>query len=542
MLISDQYSKNKTTSMDQTPKQQVAEKLRQAANVLVTVSKDPSVDQLAAGIGLTLMLNKLGKHTTAVFSGKIPDVMQFLEPEKTFAATVDSLRDFIVSIAKDKADKLRYKVDGDVVKIFITPYRTTITKDDIKFEQGDFNVDAVVALGVTNRDDVDAAIVAHGRILHDATVISVNTGDTVSTLGSIDWHEPTAGSLSEMLVSISEALEGNLLDAQMATAFLTGIVSATDRFSNERTSPKVMTMAAQLMAAGANQQLIATNLGKDGQIMPGANAEEPGVLNVADDGSPNEASAIVSHDVMPALDLPKPAEPAPEDIVLQASLPPEPTPTPEPTVPEPAPVIEPVQPEPAPAITPARDDKAGIVSDARGFGPHTEWQDNPTLGGTFNATSDAAHEAAKLDKENLNNEILSHAGAKSEQAEAEASLEKARQAVASAMQAQEFTPEHNPLMGVGAQPMPLTSPDLPAAPDLNTMPPVAPPPLPPPLPDFAAPAAPNLSPAAMPMPTGPASSGSTSAPSVVQPSSHDFMLPPLPTPTNNDQNTPTAPL
>jgi hypothetical protein len=46
----------------------------------------------------------------------------------------------------------------------------------------------------------------------------------------------------------------------MATAFLTGIVAETQRFSNTKTSPKVMTMAAQLMAAGANQQLIATKL------------------------------------------------------------------------------------------------------------------------------------------------------------------------------------------------------------------------------------------------------------------------------------------
>src|SRR5262249_54933083 len=47
---------------------------------------------------------------------------------------------------------------------------------------------------------------------------------------------------------------------QMATAFLTGIVAETNRFSNNKTSPKVMTMSAQLMAAGANQQLIVSKL------------------------------------------------------------------------------------------------------------------------------------------------------------------------------------------------------------------------------------------------------------------------------------------
>ena len=47
---------------EQSPKQLVIEQLKNAKNVLVTVSRDPSVDQLAACIGLTLMMNKLDKQ------------------------------------------------------------------------------------------------------------------------------------------------------------------------------------------------------------------------------------------------------------------------------------------------------------------------------------------------------------------------------------------------------------------------------------------------------------------------------------------------
>jgi nanoRNase/pAp phosphatase (c-di-AMP/oligoRNAs hydrolase) len=57
--------------MDEQQKQLVL-KLKDAQNVLVTVSKNPSVDQLAAAIGLTLALNKLDKHATAVYSGQTP--------------------------------------------------------------------------------------------------------------------------------------------------------------------------------------------------------------------------------------------------------------------------------------------------------------------------------------------------------------------------------------------------------------------------------------------------------------------------------------
>lgn len=259
------------------PKQLLSERIKNATNILVTVSRDPGIDELSAALALTLLLNKIDKHATAVFSGKIVPAMEFLKPEKTFEGTVDSLRDFIIALDKNKADRLRYKVEDDVVRIFITPYRTVIGEKDLAFSQGDFNVELIIALGVEKREDLDAAVTAHGRILHDATVATINVTDQNSSLGAIDWTDASASSFSEMLMSLSESLKPGVLDEQIATALLTGIVSATERFANDKTTPKVMTMAAQLMAAGANQQLIVTKLQEGNEL--------PTPRNTAADGS-----------------------------------------------------------------------------------------------------------------------------------------------------------------------------------------------------------------------------------------------------------------
>lgn len=268
-------------------KQQIVERIKSSTNILVTVSTDPSVDELSAALGLTLLLNKLNKHATAVVSGELPPAITFLDPQKTFENSVDSLRDFIIALDKEKADHLRYKVEGDVVKIFITPYRTTISSEDLDFSQGNYNVELVIALGVKNKDHLDTALAAHGRILHDATVATLTAGDEVSDLGSLAWHDDNASSLSEMLVGLSEAIKTEKagLDEQTATAFLTGIVAATDRFSNNRTSSRVMTMAAQLMAAGANQQLIAAKLQEAHEIGP--KDDDTDASSTSSDGTTN---------------------------------------------------------------------------------------------------------------------------------------------------------------------------------------------------------------------------------------------------------------
>ena len=110
-------------------KQQIVERIKQSSNILVTVSNDPSIDQLASCIGLTLLLNKMDKHATAVFSGHVPSIIEFLHPEKTIETNTDSLQDFIISLDKDKADKLRYKVENDVVEYLLHLTKRQLVKE-----------------------------------------------------------------------------------------------------------------------------------------------------------------------------------------------------------------------------------------------------------------------------------------------------------------------------------------------------------------------------------------------------------------------------
>lgn len=287
--------------MDQVAKQSTIDRLMQANNVLVTVSSSPSVDQLAAAIALTLFLNKQGKHATAVFSGDVPSTIEFLQPDKTIEKNTDSLRDFIISLDKAKADKLRYKVEDNVVRIFITPYRTSISEKDFEFSQGDFNVDVVMALGVHSKEELDQAIVAHGRILHDATVISINNV-VGGSLGTINWQDQQASSLCEMLVELAEVIKADSFDAQMATAFLTGIVAETQRFSNAKTTSRTMSLSAKLMAAGANQQLVASQLQSKSSIAKAGSSKKD---EVKDDGT-----LEIEHEPEVSSPPPQPEKPA----------------------------------------------------------------------------------------------------------------------------------------------------------------------------------------------------------------------------------------
>lgn len=394
---------------DSKVKKQIIDKIKESNSVLVALNNSPTVDELSAALGLTLAINKIDKHATAVFSGDIPTAISFLEPEKTFENSVLSLQDFIIALDKDKADHLRYKVDGDMVKIFITPYRTTIDEGDLEFSQGDYNVDFVVAIGVQDANSLDKALQSHGQILQDATVASIELGDA-SGLGSITWSDKNASSYCEILASLVKDLSADksVLDEQISTALLTGIVAATDRFSNAKTSSRVMTIAADLMAAGANQQLIAVQLEQAEAISapaPAANAQKS--QPIPEDVTPAEAPVAaqpkaadgeldIRHDYRGDVD--QVTEQVAEDNQSEAASEAE-SELNRQLAPTAAPALPPVQPAVDYEETPLQG--AAHQSNI----PQIE----PSFGGTLNATTEEAAISARHDLErDQNRTILSH--------------------------------------------------------------------------------------------------------------------------------------
>lgn len=255
---------------DAVPK--VADKIQHATNILIALSKDPNVDEISAAIALAFVLDQQKKHVTAIYSGQTPNALEFLRPEETFQKDISSLQDFIIALNKSKADHLIYQVEGDYVKILITPYKGQIKKEDLEYSYSDYNVDLVIVFNVNSGSEIDSALSEYGRIMHDAMAINI-TSSVPGRFADLEWSDPSKSSVCEMVYDLLSELEIDNTPQEVATALLTGILSATERFSNNRTKPTTMAVASKLMEAGADQQLISSNILK--AETPAVAAENP---------------------------------------------------------------------------------------------------------------------------------------------------------------------------------------------------------------------------------------------------------------------------
>lgn len=258
--------------MDLTPKQQASEAIRQAEAILIVTGQRPNIDQVASVVALSLILRKFGKKVTTVITDPVPISAGFIT-EGNIEKSLTGLRDFIMhlDLSRAEVDKLKYTIENGKLNVHVIPFRGGFSQSDVTFAHGDYHYDLIIAMGVPSRSKLDRVLEQNPGLLAATPLLNIDYHRINENYGAINLIDTNAATLSEMLISLAESLQAGLLDETIATAMLAGIISSTDRFSAAHTTAKSMTVAAQLMAAGAKQQTIIKSLygnrdgGRDGR-------------------------------------------------------------------------------------------------------------------------------------------------------------------------------------------------------------------------------------------------------------------------------------
>lgn len=254
--------------MELTPKQQALERIKSAQAILVLTHHQPDGDALGSILALSQALRKLNKTVTSVVNDPIPPALQFLPSLETLVPNLPSGNDFIVSIdtTSTGVKKLGYRKDeeNNRILIMLTPSHGMIRKEDVHFEAESFAVDLIITLDCNSVDRLGDFYNEHASLFYETPIVNIDHHPDNEQFGTVNWVDVTATSTAEILVSLLEALgrETPLLDPDIATCLLTGITTDTGSFQNMNTTPKSLTVAAQLVALGGRQQEIVQHIYK----------------------------------------------------------------------------------------------------------------------------------------------------------------------------------------------------------------------------------------------------------------------------------------
>lgn len=256
-----------------TPKQQTLELIKSSQDILVTCHKSPDGDAIGSSLALGSALKALGKNITIVCSDEVSRQLSFVPDVETIQQTLTGSKDFIISIDTTKSAngelKLGYKHDKDSRKltIIITPTKGSIQNSDVEFSASKPKFDLIIALDTPDIERLGSFYDQFPELFYETPVINIDHHASNNHYAKINWVDITATSTCEIMVSLLESLSSQnnnlkLLDENIATKLLTGIITDTGSFQNANTTPKSFTVAAQLVGAGARQQEIIKNIFK----------------------------------------------------------------------------------------------------------------------------------------------------------------------------------------------------------------------------------------------------------------------------------------
>ncbi len=244
--------------MELTPKQQVVDILKNKKKILVLTHKNPDGDAVGSILSLYLALTKLGKEVVVVCNDVAPPVFEFLQNTDKITQEFSSTRDFVISLdtTQVKADKIMYKVHETTLDFIITPKDGQFESQMVKFTSGGFHFDAIIVLDSPDLERLGLPYEQNTELFYELPVVNIDHHAGNDFFGKINLVDLTATSTCEILVSVLEALTGDpkFINDELATTLLTGIITDTNSFQNLNTTPKSLTIAAQLVASGARQQ------------------------------------------------------------------------------------------------------------------------------------------------------------------------------------------------------------------------------------------------------------------------------------------------
>ncbi|OIP24954.1 hypothetical protein AUK11_01805 [bacterium CG2_30_37_16] len=289
--------------MEQSPRQQSTELLKKSKNILVITSSGPTGDSIGGLIALSAALKKTGKQVTTILSDAYPENLNFLPFKETLAKDIQGTLDNIIQVnVKDKAiEKLSYNREGDFLNIILTTEGEKLTAGDIEVKES-VNFDLIVVLDAPDVDKIDRIYDKYTDLFFKIPVINVDHHAGNEYFGVVNLVDLTATSTCEILTAVIDGLGSNILDQEIATCLLAGIIDDTASYKNINTTPKSFTVSAQLLAAGANQQEIVNHLFKSkslntlklwGKILDGLNVNDSAVWATVDNKTYQSLSATI---------------------------------------------------------------------------------------------------------------------------------------------------------------------------------------------------------------------------------------------------------
>lgn len=249
--------------------QQVLEAIKRSNRPLICIPTGANQDHYATALGLSKVLKKLDKEPTIVAAdGKPAKSIQFLPGQERIAGKLENLRKFVIELdaGKTKVNELSYETKNDKLYIYLSPKQGFWDAKDVRTTTSGYRYDLIICIGTPDYESCAHLYSENPDFFFRTPIINIDHSPENEHYGQINVVDMTASACGEVCHDLIESIESSLIDEEVATAFLTGMIAKTKSFKTSNVTPKTLQTASKLIAKGAKREHIVQNLYKTRSI------------------------------------------------------------------------------------------------------------------------------------------------------------------------------------------------------------------------------------------------------------------------------------
>jgi phosphoesterase RecJ-like protein len=239
--------------------------LERAQKPVIILSHGANADDFASAFGVCALLQKLEKSADIVSpGGNIPKSLSFIKAPKQIQGDIQNIRKLTLKVnAKNaKIDELSYNMEGDELHIHLLPKSGTWNQDDVRIDANSYKHDLIIAIGAVDLETFGDIFKQYSDFFYQTPIINIDHNSANEHFGQVNLVDMSAVSCSEICYETFMRIDESLVDEEIATLFLTGMIYKTRSFKTENVTPRTLKLAGDLITKGARRDEIVQKLYK----------------------------------------------------------------------------------------------------------------------------------------------------------------------------------------------------------------------------------------------------------------------------------------
>lgn len=249
--------------------EQIINQINKAKNILIVFNSNWDGDSIASSLALYFFIKKLGKEVTvSAYNQEIDkntdskSQWKFLPGYDDIRNSLNNLRKFIVSVDIKNAtiSQIRYNLDSDKLNFIIAPEKGWFKPEDVSSYSGGFSYDLIFVLDTSDLESLEQIYDNNIEFFYKTPIVNIDHQADNEEYGQINYLDLNVASTAELIYNLIEKYDKKLLDEDIATCLLTGIISKTKNYKNPNLTPRTLLTSSKLISAGARREEIVEHL------------------------------------------------------------------------------------------------------------------------------------------------------------------------------------------------------------------------------------------------------------------------------------------